>query len=203
MSLIPGRRQWYLHLYCWRRTKWAVQWEDHYKTVVNFSLRHILLLIGLVSILYSGYSQPNLILNHSFELNDSCTSTQDNFPTVNNWGKANMTTPDYLNICNSGLVSAPTNLGGFQYPQDGDGYAGIAISDAINWRESIQGVLSQPLESNKYYCFEIYISVADTFPMILDRLGVYFDNDSIIPTDFTNTNNSLSNQTGNICRKCY
>jgi len=150
-------------------------------------------MLGLGSILFSGYSQ-NLILNPSFEQYDSCTNYVGNIDVVQNWGNGNIITPDYYNTCNSFPVGIPSNYLGYQVAQDGQGYVGIGLVNPINARESFQGKLSEPLESNIYYCFEMYISIADSVAFAIDEIGIYFSPDTIIPTDFTLNNNSLPYQ---------
>lgn len=157
--------------------------------------RYITLLIGLGSIL-SGYAQSNLVLNPSFEQYDSCTVWVGNTDVIHSWDKANQGTTDYFHSCNSFPVSQPTNAAGFQYPQHGEAYVGIYIADFIDYRESIQGVIQTPLEQDKYYCFEMYISIADTVYYAVDEIGVFFGPDTIIPTDFGSNNNSLPYQLG-------
>lgn len=139
------------------------------------------------------YSQ-NLIINPSFEQFDSCTNYVGNVNVVHNWGNANQTTPDYYNSCNTGLVSIPTNHTGYQYAQEGNAYVGFVMDDIIQTRESVQGLISQPLQAGKYYCFEMYINIADTVSYVINQLGIYFDDDTIIAANYTYNNNSLTPQ---------
>jgi gliding motility-associated-like protein len=156
-------------------------------------LRKLYIVLGLFGSA-SVYSQTNLVLNYSFEQFDSCTSSANNISVLSNWANANAASPDYFNPCNGADVSVPWNLGGYQQPHFGNGYAGIGMIDITNYREGIEGILSSPLQAGKYYCFEMYVSLADTFYYAIDKLGISFSNDSILASDFPANSNTLNYQ---------
>jgi hypothetical protein len=109
----------------------------------------------------------NLVLNPSFEiLRDTC------YPFGNgisdsaciHWDSPTMQTPDYMNICANGLIQGvmgvPINWGGggFQYPKDGNAYAGyFHISGGL--REYIQGTIQDSLIIGKKYKCYYYVSL--------------------------------------------
>jgi hypothetical protein len=125
-----------------------------------------ILLLFFILIGNKLYSQ-NLVLNPSFEtIRDSC------YPYINgiwdsaclNWDCPILQTPDYMNVCSNnliqGVMGVPINWGGagFQYPKDGNAYAGYQhISGGI--REYIQGTIQDSLTiGKKYRCF-YYVSL--------------------------------------------
>src|SRR5262249_12654352 len=78
--------------------------------------------------------------------------------------------PDYFNSCaSSQLVSVPSNGLGFQYPANGNAYAGIHmfVNYVPNYREYIGTTLSQNLEIGKEYEISARISLAHN-----DSIGV-------------------------------
>lgn len=161
---------------------------------MRFALKYALLIIGLGSILLSGYSQPNLVLNHSFEQYDSCTSFVGNIFVSKNWVSGSLLTPDYFNVCNTFPVSSPSNFIGFQHVQDGGSYSGIAMSRPNDLREAIQGKLQQPLEAGKYYCVEMYISIADSMYYNVNEINISLYQDSILASDYMDNHNNLPYQ---------
>jgi len=140
--------------------------------------------------------QTNFIKNPSFEDYDTCVNDYylgiGNIRHAEYWNKSNIGTADWFNICLFDTVGVPKNFFGHQYPYDSNSYSGIANINAIGYREGIQGVIDPPLESGKYYCFQVYVSVADNFFYGVNELGVYFSLDTIIETN--NDNDNLSYQ---------
>lgn len=69
---------------------------------------------------------------------------------------------------------------GSQVPHSGNGFAGIyTFYDASrlyypNYREYLQTQLVSPLEPGAYYCFEVYVSLADSVGWASNNLGAYF-----------------------------
>jgi gliding motility-associated-like protein len=134
-------------------------------------------------------------LNYSFEQFDSCTNYTDNLPIALFWQRSNISSPDYFNPCNTGLVSVPANKVGYQYAEDGDAYAGFGFAaDLYPTREGITGKFSEQLKANQNYCFGFYLSVADSSEYVVDNIGVYLSSDTIIYTDYAFNNFPLTPQ---------
>lgn len=72
------------------------------------------------------------------------------------------------------LVNVPQNPMGFQYPRTGTCYAGIFALSHGSYREYLQTPLKEALIANKYYCFSMYISLADYSRTCVDQLGICF-----------------------------
>lgn len=147
------------------------------------------------------YSQaPNLVPNGSFELYSGCTDTSlgVSFNQVSIWYPKmfmdttqsgwldmsivrNLGTPDYFNPCNGISWNSPNNGVGLQMAFDGNSYVGIACTFTNStsfYRETIMIQLLESLKANRQYCAELYWSRADSLYGIVDRLGLYFSNDS-------------------------
>jgi hypothetical protein len=92
-------------------------------------------------------------------------------------------TSEYLNVCGIDSLEIPSMLPFFQHAYFGNGYAGILsfnyISDVTppsDYREYIQGTLSESLKSGQCYYCEFWV---ESFNMLIpysaiDALGIYF-----------------------------
>ena len=136
-------------------------------------------------------AQQNLVLNPSFEdtircpipLTDICATRYWFQPNIYQGNVCNSSSTDYIHSCN-GYVAF--SMRGYQMPRTGEGHAMIAVftngnfqSTNKNSREYLQGTLSQPLKQNKKYCLEFYLSCCDIVNLAIDRIGVYFTQDSL------------------------
>ena len=134
----------------------------------------------------------NLINNPSFEQYYTCPiGSGEIFESKYWWGYSS----DYYNACAPLVpygVSIPLNFNGFQYANTGNAYAGSVIysnvSSTWDWREVIKTKLNDTLISNKRYCNNFYISLAESsfttnYYVLLDSIGVLFTNDSIPDID--------------------
>jgi gliding motility-associated-like protein len=131
----------------------------------------------------SVQGQQNLIQNGSFEEYDPCPAHFEIF-APKYWYNTSINTPNnYSSICFSDSTSGvPYNAPGFQYPQDGNAYAGAGVyAFSSNQREMITNKLSQPLDSNNTYCLTFYVNAADndSWRTYIDKIGIYFSTDSI------------------------
>lgn len=138
-------------------------------------------------------AQENLVLNPSFEDLNNCAITNDNFDeTIQNWFAA-IKSPDIYNYCDDladGInCSVPFNFCGFQYPYEGNGYAGLfnlilgqnfqTSNPGSNQREWIGVRLPNTLLQNAIYCVGYFVSLADTSFITTIPPQVYFSADSI------------------------
>ena len=141
------------------------------------------------------HTQTNLILNNNFELFDSCTGSSGGFDLCRFYNTGNYVgSPDYYNTCNSGPVDVPNNQFGYQYAQDGLSYVGLGFARQIYYRESILGMLNEPLKPAHSYCFEMYLNVNNITAFIVDTISVYFTSDTILPSNYMYNNNTLTPQ---------
>ncbi len=143
---------------------------------------------------FAAYSQINLVPNPSFEEYDSCptngsTPGDPQFEHCKYWYLPTEGTADYFNVCAPAIaVQIPTNFAGFQYPLDGNAYAGlfaIHISSITpdNYREYIQTKLNKCLKQNQEYYFEFYVCRGEVQNIAIDKLGALFTSYPISRTD--------------------
>jgi hypothetical protein len=105
----------------------------------------------------------NLVPNGSFEVYDTCRVLNDvYYPDTGplGWFSASGT-PDYLMSClpYGSFNSAPQNAWSFQYPQEGDCYAGvITYREFPEVREYLTMELLEPLEIGVRYYASLYTS---------------------------------------------
>jgi outer membrane protein OmpA-like peptidoglycan-associated protein len=120
----------------------------------------------------NSHSQ-NLVLNPSFEEVRYCSELLGNLDkNVSNWSIPNYGSTDYFNSCSEavGLV----NFFGNQNPKTGNAYAGIYVMAPEDYREYVQGTLSQVLKKGEKYSVTFYISLAENSSHAVKDLGVLF-----------------------------
>lgn len=114
-----------------------------------------------------------LILNGNL---DNIVSQSQVFPSF--WSLPTSNSPDYHHPArNDNRFSTPSNFAGFQNPKSNLGYFGLLTYkiSANSVREYIQGQLKYNLIQDSTYCFEIYLSLADSMTYtIKNSLGVFF-----------------------------
>ena len=147
--------------------------------------KHTLLLF-LAFFFCSFLFAQNLVLNPSFEnINVTCSGFSGaGYTNIIDWENPDPTdtcsTPDWFSTCLSSFfpTSAPNSWLGRQNPRTGSAYVGLISYDATTnaYREYIEGKLSSPLVAGQTYCVSFYVSLADTVPYAVDRIGVYFSN---------------------------
>jgi hypothetical protein len=123
-------------------------------------------------------SAQNLVLNPGFEDFSTCPNFIDQMNRATHWGKPTPGTPDYFNSCTSfPSISTPTNGFGDQEAFDGEAYAGLVTyvdtmvyGGFANYREYIQGKLSEPLQAGKFYAISFQVSVGDAYRYASDCL---------------------------------
>lgn len=129
------------------------------------------LLICVVPISVCG---QNLVRNPSFEDFNSCPKELDNIERdVPYWSRPTGGTTDYFNKCSPNL-GVPTNFNGSQATQYGGGYAGLYLSAPNDYREYIQGELSQPLTKGRKYEISFYLSLAEKSQQAIRDIGILF-----------------------------
>jgi hypothetical protein len=162
-------------------------------------MRFYVLLLTLICVHTFSFSQ-NLVRNPSFEDYSSCPQGPSELENADFWHNPfdnligdTCSTSDLFNSCTplGGLsVGVPANILGTEPAHTGDGYAGIILFEGFTpnlltcdyisvgdeWREYVQGELSEPLVSGQQYCVSFYVSLADNVKWASDDFGVYFSN---------------------------
>ena len=142
------------------------------------------LFILLILISNFGLGQ-NLIPNPSFEVYDTCPTTLSSpgdyqINHALGWYSPTYATSDYYNVCNSTLVSVPSNWAGYQIAMDGDGYAGFLMEfGPPHWFEYIQAKLNLPLIKGYKYEVSFFISLANSSDFAVKKIGAWFTNNQI------------------------
>ncbi|HQW98388.1 MAG TPA: hypothetical protein PLS30_05485 [Flavobacteriales bacterium] len=104
-------------------------------------MRNSMWMAGAVCV--GSMSAQNLVRNPSFEDYTTCPNNLNQIYYVSDWGGIGGS-PDYYNACANDSMGVPYNALGYQWPSDGDAYAGIGSYPDYN-KEWIQGELSAPL----------------------------------------------------------
>lgn len=129
----------------------------------------------------------NLVPNPSFEDIDSCPPFMDQLHLARPWYSPTANTPDLFNVCSPPTqfgVHIPKNVIGYQHARTGNAYAGFGTGGFTagnpEGREYVSTRLSDTLVQGKKYCAEFYISLGDSCAWAIDKIGVFFSNDSTI-----------------------
>lgn len=125
-------------------------------------------------------AQINLVPNPSFEDTLQCPFNPSQIAFAPPWYDPTLGSPDYFNNCNSGNYGVPNNVVGSQFAKTGNAYAGLyAYYSGFNAREYIQTQLYSTLINGKNYCVEFYVSLADTFSVSSNNMGIHFSDTAI------------------------
>ncbi len=142
------------------------------------------LLFCALFFLYQIGNSQNLIQNGSFEEYYYCPEIIGDF-SPKYWYSPTNNTPDYFNSCSTdNTCSVPINFYGFQYPQDGNAYAGAVTSFPSDIfftnRDYITNILKSALKTDTIYCLGFYINTPerDSTGVLYDNIGIYFSADS-------------------------
>lgn len=142
-----------------------------------FTMRFIIL---IVSFLFTHFVRgQNLVPNPSFEDTVQCPTYINQIHNATGWFNCNAGTPDYFNSCFDGTVNSPPdvprNVVGIQYARTGEAYAGFGgyFADSGNCREYFGIRLTDSLRGGKRYCLEMYVAMADSLPLAVNKIGMY------------------------------
>jgi len=142
--------------------------------------KHIIVLSLLFLSFSSGFSQSkNLVLNPGFEEFIKCpVSHIQTEPTrflVPEWTYPTKGSPDYYNRCSTGDAGVPNNFAGVSEPHSGNAYVGAILSGTEDeYREYIQGRLSEPLEKGRKYCVSFWVELASLSKFAVDQVSLRF-----------------------------
>ena len=125
-----------------------------------------------------GFSQ-NLVINPSFEAFHKCPPGIGFFDrSINDWTIPNNGTTDYFNLCNDRL--GIENYNGSQKPKSGNAYAGVYLfSSYSNYREYVQGELTEQLRKGEEYNVTFYISLAEHSTHAVKDIQMLFSEEKI------------------------
>lgn len=124
-------------------------------------------------------TSQNLVLNPSFEEFKDCPWNIGMFNNnVSYWSCPNHGSTDFFRTCNSANTTNE-NYNGRQHPAEGKGYAGLYCYAIDDYREYIQGELSQTLEADKLYEVSFHVSLSEASSHALKTLSVLFTGERI------------------------
>ena len=148
-------------------------------------MKYYILILILISA-YGNILAQNLVINGDFENNFGCPIV---YPNTSNWSYASSSSsPDFYHVCGSiGNFNIPNNGPGYQNSNSGDAYMGMGNFESGGSREYVSTILTDTLINKQYYCFSMYVSLADSVRYASDKFGVYFSKDSV----YVNTNFNL------------
>ena len=147
-------------------------------------MKKTLILIFLIKFCVYAYTQ-NLIPNYSFE--DTTTRVTPLFLPAD-WEAATLEGWNYYTPLQNQTYpywGSPNNVNGYQQAKTGSAYVGINIYDLWSnsrstLREYMQVQLKRPLVFDSTYCFQLYISLADSIHFASkNMLGVYFSQNAV------------------------
>jgi len=137
----------------------------------------------------------NLVPNPSFEEYDTCPNDFAQIYFAKYWSSFGYS-PDYYNSCNtSGQFSIPNNIFGYQYPAEGNAYAGlIPYIEGIFGREFMGAQLLSPLIIGQKYdvSFKVSATTHSIDPeacIAIDKMGMKFSTISYLGWPYVYENN--------------
>lgn len=143
-----------------------------------------------LSITFYSFSQ-NLVRNHSFEEFYHCPKNVGEIDNCKFWFQPNYGSTDYFNSCANKFnvdvdVSVPNNFCGIKQPQDGFAYTGLFLfgKTDFDYREYLQGTLSNTLKEGKTYKIEFYIALADSSCLFSNSISVCFTDTFFSPDNY-------------------
>ncbi|MEZ4801445.1 MAG: OmpA family protein [Gelidibacter sp.] len=148
-------------------------------------------LFTILSFITHCVFSQNLVLNPSFERYNRCPELIGTFSyNVENWSTPNLGTTDFFSNCSKSVGN--TNYNGSQKPNDGNSYAGFYLYSPGNYREYIQGEISETLDMGKEYRMVFYISLAENSTDAIKNIGVLFTEEQLgFPKTDSNKNPNL------------
>ena len=140
-------------------------------------MKKVLLFCFLVSS-NLGFAQQNLVPNWSFEDTLNCGSWS--YPTLicAPWFNPTLNSPDYYSTFPSCGINIYSNLQGYQLPKSGNAYCGIFCYEQSEQREYIEIPLTDSLKHGHNYACSFWVSLVDFSLFAIDKIGMYFSNDT-------------------------
>lgn len=120
----------------------------------------------------------NLVLNPSFEEFKDCPWQIGRFnKNVTDWSTPNLSSTDFFSSCSKSVGFV--NYNGNQEPKSGKSFAGFYLFSPDNYREYVQGELSQKLLAGKQYIITFYISLAENSTHSLNNISLLFTQEKL------------------------
>jgi gliding motility-associated-like protein len=148
------------------------------------------LISGIIICFCSFYIHAqNLVPNPGFEDYTSCPTGMEQIAKAFPWKNLTLST-DYFNACNTAntFASVPYNIGGYQYPRNGDGYGAfnVFVLDGLpdyDQRDYMVTPLVTPLEKDSFYIIEFFINRSNNNIAACDCLDVWLldSTDLVLP----------------------
>ena len=158
---------------------------------INKRISQWLILLFLLTITISSYSQHNQVANSSFEDSVACPSAADSDFLPHPWHRPTIAMYQsgfYLNSCTTDpLVGVPQNGVGYQYAHTGQAYAYIrcyTLNVNTN-RDYLQTKLKDSLILGSKYFVEFYANAADLLGYSSNNISMLFTKKAIYPDTLT------------------
>jgi outer membrane protein OmpA-like peptidoglycan-associated protein len=166
---------------------------SHIIKASQFKTEVVLIILSFLGVL--GIHAQNLVINPGFENFKHIPSASElkkyavNPPVLKLSHAEGWTVPFendgadlYSETSSDTSYKTPRNEAGSQVPRSGKSYAGIFIrkSHLTDYREYIQGKLSEPMQKGKLYHISFYVSLSDKSRLASSSIGMY-----ISGTDYT------------------
>lgn len=146
----------------------------HKKLVLSIEKYRSVILVAAIMLQALMTFGQNLIVNPSFEIFNKCPEELGNInDDVFNWSTATEGTTDYFNEC-SVPMGVPKNFNGSQVSEFGTGYAGLYLMAPNDYREYLQGELSETMIKGQRYRIGFYISLAEKSNFAISDIGLLF-----------------------------
>lgn len=138
------------------------------------NIKTILFLIFCPFLLYGQNIIPNPSFEDVFQGSFGVTKAQD-------WISPSQGSPDLMNNRSIEQFRTPQNYIGYQTCKNGESYFGLSfyIKDRPGFREYIQTRLKKSLQNDSVYCFQAFISLADSVIYALrNNLGIHLSSNA-------------------------
>lgn len=120
----------------------------------------------------------NLVLNPSFEEFKDCPWQIGRFDkNVAYWSTPNLSSTDFFSSCSKSVGFV--NYNGNQDSKTGKSFVGAYLFSPDNYREYVQGELSQTLSAGKQYKITFYISLAENSTHSLNNISLLFTQEKL------------------------
>jgi hypothetical protein len=170
-------------------------------TALPLMIMRLIALCIAVGSPWRSYAQE-LVVNGSFETYISCPAGDNQLAQAVGWTKPTDGSSDYHHSCSPiGSNQVPYNIGGYQFPRSGQGYAGIDVFSIgfpgeifyppLPFREYLQGTLTTTLKAGTVYAFEMYVSAGEVGQYRTSSFGVYFSKTRINKTSTMDTSRGI------------
>lgn len=125
---------------------------------------------------YNILSSQNLVLNPSFEDMVKCPDDLQQFDkNTTSWSTPTSGSTDLFTLCTDFQdIKSTVNYQGSQPPKNGSNYAGCYFYGINDYREYIQGSLSDSLIIGSKYKVSLWVSLADKSDMAISDIQILF-----------------------------